>query len=190
MAVTSISIYLFFQNIRNIRLKSNLQHSIFLVNILYIAHSWSVILYAYNKNALFEDMKEEKKDEHEIKTHSVSDPELEFLKDKIEKDNNIKLIAMAKNPDEARNMTRLYDPDIIIMDILDPQSGGIGFLKRINQFYLRPVLLISSVTKMPFHFALSAFKLGATDIVDKDALFLFSSIPHEFLISKIKIITS
>jgi len=70
-------------------------------------------------------------------------------------------------------MTRLYDPDIILMDILDPQSGGIEFLKRINQFYPRPVLLISSVSKMLFHLALSTFKLGVTDIIDKDALFFF-----------------
>ena len=119
-----------------------------------------------------------------------SDAELEFLRDEIEKDKNIKVIAMAKNTHEARNMTKLHDPDIILMDILDPQSGGIEFLKRINQFYPRPVLLISSVSKMPFHLALSAFKVGAIDIVDKDALFLFANIPHDFLVPKIKISTS
>lgn len=123
---------------------------------------------------------------------NCSDPELEFLKNVIEKDKNIKVIGMARNAHEARNMVKALDPDLIIMDILGPQSGGIEFLKRLNRFYPRPVLLVSPLTKIPFNLFLSIFDTGVIDIIDKDTLILFENIlsSHDFFISKVKTIAS
>lgn len=117
--------------------------------------------------------------QQEIKVLLVncSDAELRCLKEEIERDEQIRVIGMARNAHEARNMVIALDPDLIIMDILDPQSGGIGFLKRLNHFYPRPVLLISPMSKMPSELALSAFKSGATDIIDKDNMRLFNDYP-------------
>ena len=81
---------------------------------------------------------------------NCSDAELRFLKQEIERDENIRVIGMARDSHEARNMVIALNPDLIIMDILDPQAGGIGFLKRLNHFYPRPVLPISPMRKMSF----------------------------------------
>ena len=56
-----------------------------------------------------------------------SDAMLALLKSEIEKDKNIKVVGMARNAHEARNMVIALDPDLLIMDIMDPHSGGIEF---------------------------------------------------------------
>jgi len=122
-----------------------------------------------------------------------SDALLELIKNEIEKDKNIKVVGMARNPHEARNMVMALDPDLLIMDILDPHSGGLEFLERLNRFSPRPVLLLTSLSKMPSQLALSAFKAGATDFIDKDTLLLLDSSPLSkgfFLIDKIKAIAN
>jgi len=122
-----------------------------------------------------------------------SDALLELIKNEIEKDKNIKVVGMARNPHEARNMVIALDPDLLIMDILDPHSGGLEFLERLNRFSPRPVLLLTSLSKMPSQLALSAFKAGATDFIDKDTLLLLDSSPLSegfFLTNKIKAIAN
>ena len=115
-----------------------------------------------------------------------SDPMLELLKSEIEKDKKIQVVGMARNAHEARNMVIALDPDLLIMDIMDPHSGGIEFLKRLNRFSPRPVILFTHLSKIPSNLAISAFKEGATDLIDKDTLVLLDSSPlcEDFFISK------
>lgn len=122
-----------------------------------------------------------------------SDASLKFLKNKIERDKNIEVIGMARNGHEARNMIIALDPDLLIMDILSPNSGGIEFLKRLNRFCPKPVLLLSHLSKMPSQLVMSAFEAGVTDLIDKDAFSQFdrSSISHDYLLcKKIKAVAS
>ncbi|MGA1839994.1 MAG: response regulator [bacterium] len=115
-----------------------------------------------------------------------SDAMLALLKSEIEKDKNIKVVGMARNAHEARKMVIALDPDLLIMDIMDPHSGGIEFLKRLNKFSPRPVILFTQLSKIPSHLALSAFKEGATDLIDKDTLVLLdsSSLSEDFVLSR------
>lgn len=115
-----------------------------------------------------------------------SDAMLELLKSEIEKDKNIQVVGMARNAHEARNMVIALDPDLLIMDIMDHHSGGIEFLKRLNRFSPRPVILFTHLSKIPSNLAISAFKEGAIDLIDKDTLVLLDSSPlcEDFFISK------
>ena len=83
-------------------------------------------------------------------------------------------------------MVIALDPDLLIMDIMDPHSGGIEFLKRLNRYSPRPVILFTQLSKIPSHLALSAFKEGAIDLIDKDTLVLLDSSPlsDDFFITK------
>lgn len=105
-----------------------------------------------------------------------SDASLGLLKNEIEKDERIKVIGMARNAHEARNMVVALDPDLLIMDILGPHSGGIEFIKRLNRFYPKPVLLLTPLRKMPSDLAISAFEAGVADLIDKDTIGLFDGI--------------
>jgi len=99
-----------------------------------------------------------------------SDAELHHLKSKIEADKHIEIIGMARNTHEARGMIKTLAPDIVIMDLIDPQSGGMRFLKGLVRFFPRPVLVVSSLSKVPYDIMLSAIKTGVTEIIDKDTL--------------------
>ena len=131
----------------------------------------------YPTQTLLSSMEKEFDQKIRVLLLNPSDAELRFMKQEIERDEGIKVIGMARNAHEARNMVKALNPDLIIMDILDPQSGGIGFLRRLNHFYPRPVLLVSPISKMSPQLALSAFEAGASDIIDKESLGLFRSIP-------------
>ena len=98
-----------------------------------------------------------------------SDAEMRFFRYEIEKIKGLKVVGMARDVHQARQMVKSLNPDLLIMDILDPRSGGIGFLKRLHHFHPLPVILISPMSKVPFQMVVSAFKLGAIRIIDKES---------------------
>ncbi|MGA1865303.1 MAG: response regulator [bacterium] len=102
-----------------------------------------------------------------------SDAEIGSIRYEIEKGREFKVVGIAKDVHKAREMVKSLKPDLVIMDIMDPRSGGIGFLKRLQHFHPIPVMLISPVSRMPFRMVVSAFKLGATRIIDKESLDIF-----------------
>ena len=57
----------------------------------------------------------------------------------------IEVVGIARDGDEALNMTRNLDPALVIMDIQLPgsESDGIKIAKRINDQEPRPILLLS-----------------------------------------------
>ena len=120
------------------------------------------------------------------------DAERESIRRIIERDNGIRVIGMARNDHEARSMIRNLDPDLVIMDILDPECGGIDFLRRLHHFCPKPVILLSPMSKMSFPMVLSAFKVGAHEIIDKENLDLFDRLPssRDIFLAKIKRIAS
>jgi chemotaxis response regulator CheB len=102
-----------------------------------------------------------------------SDAEIRSIRYEIEKGRGLKVVGMAKDVHQARKMVKSLKPDLLIMDILNPRSGGIGFLKRLQHFHPVPVVLISPVKRMTFRMAASAFELGVVRIIDKESLDIF-----------------
>ncbi len=87
----------------------------------------------------------------------------ETLKNKLETDENIEVVATAVDPYDARDKILAYEPDVMILDVQMPKMDGIEFLKRLMPQYPLPVVVMSSLDNMVF----DALKYGAVEFVNK-----------------------
>ncbi|MBF4693790.1 protein-glutamate methylesterase/protein-glutamine glutaminase [Fusibacter ferrireducens] len=87
----------------------------------------------------------------------------ETLKNKLEKDAGIEVVATAMDPYDARDKILIYEPDVMILDVQMPKMDGIEFLKRLMPQYPLPVVVMSSLDNMVF----DALKYGAVEFVNK-----------------------
>ncbi|WP_400244547.1 chemotaxis-specific protein-glutamate methyltransferase CheB [Niallia sp. JL1B1071] len=81
----------------------------------------------------------------------------------IETDPNIRVVAKAGDPFEARDYILKYQPDLMICDIQMPKMNGIEFIRRLLPQYSLPVLIVSSANNVVF----DALNAGAVDFVGK-----------------------
>lgn len=81
----------------------------------------------------------------------------------IETDPNIRVVAKAGDPFEARDCILKYHPDLMICDIEMPKMNGIEFIRRLLPQYSLPVLIVSSAN----HAVFDALNAGAVDFVGK-----------------------
>ncbi len=80
---------------------------------------------------------------------------------------DIKVVATAAHPYEARDRIIEHRPDVIISDIEMPHMDGLTFLRKLRTRYPVPVIVCSSVTPSNSELALSALEAGAIDVVLK-----------------------
>lgn len=105
-----------------------------------------------------------------IKVMLVDDHELirEGIKQIIELESDIDVIAQVGDGGEAVNLAREYKPDIILLDINMPEMNGIEVLKR-----LRDLGIESKVIMLTIHsdreYILETMKIGAEGYVLKDS---------------------
>lgn len=105
-----------------------------------------------------------------IKVMLVDDHEvvLEGLIRILEKQGGIKIVAVARNAEEALEKVKRFPPDVIIVDIQLPGMNGIELIKRIKAGFPG----IEAITLTVFddeQFAKQAIKAGAIGYVIKDA---------------------
>jgi len=105
-----------------------------------------------------------------IKVMLVDDHEvvLEGLIRILEKQGGIKIVAVARNAEEALEKVTKFPPDVIIVDIQLPGMNGIELIKRIKSTHPG----IEAITLTVFddeQFAKQAIKAGAIGYVIKDA---------------------
>ena len=81
----------------------------------------------------------------------------------LNKDPDIEVVAVARDPYEARDAIIEYKPDVMTLDIELPRMNGIEFLRKLMPQYPLPVVVISSLSERVFD-ALSA---GAVDFAAK-----------------------
>ena len=79
---------------------------------------------------------------------------------------NINILADAKNGVEAIEQARLYQPDIILMDIRMPEISGLEAQKRIMKF-LPNIKTIILTAYSEFEYAQEAIKYGVSDFLLK-----------------------
>lgn len=96
----------------------------------------------------------------------------------LQRDPEIVVVGGAANPYEARDAIKLFEPDVITLDVEMPRMGGIEFLERIMRLRPMPVIMVSSLTQAGAAATLQALELGAFDCVGKPGL--------ENLIEKVK----
>lgn len=104
----------------------------------------------------------------------------------LESDPNIKVVAQAKDPYEARDAIVQYRPDVMTLDVELPRMNGIDFLRKLMPQYPLPVVVISALSDTVF----DALEAGAVDFVNKpsglDRTELNNFLKQE-LVTKVKI---
>jgi two-component system chemotaxis response regulator CheB len=76
-------------------------------------------------------------------------------------------IRLARNGNEALELLRSFDPQVVTLDVQMPGMDGLTCLSRIMIEAPRPVVMISSLTAEGADATLEAIELGAIDFVAK-----------------------
>lgn len=92
-----------------------------------------------------------------------------ILKQLIENDpkQRFKVVASAKDGNDALKKLSSFDVDVITMDIEMPNKNGIEALKEIMISNPKPVIMLSSLTKKGAAETIEALSLGALDFITK-----------------------
>ncbi len=96
-----------------------------------------------------------------------------ILRKAVESSNGLEVCGEAEDAFEARDMILSLDPDVISLDIIMPKLDGLKFLKKLSQYFPKPVVICSTIAKDNSDIYKRAIEYGAVDVVDKDALALY-----------------
>jgi len=89
------------------------------------------------------------------------------LSSMLEKDPEIRVVAVARDGEEGLAMIRKHDPQVVTLDIEMPRMDGLTALRHIMMEMPRPVLMVSSLTTEGAEATLKAMELGAVDFIPK-----------------------
>lgn len=106
-----------------------------------------------------------------------------LLRDYLEQDPDIEIIAEASNGQEAVDMAYTLSPNIITMDLQMPVMDGITAISEIMSRRAIPILVVSSVADAKT--AYDALMYGALDIINKPD---YNSNEAKTLASKVKML--
>ncbi len=81
----------------------------------------------------------------------------------LNEDRGLEVVAVARDPYEARDAIMKHQPDVMTLDIELPKMSGIEFLQKLMPQYPMPVVVISSLSDKVF----DALQAGAVDFVAK-----------------------
>lgn len=85
----------------------------------------------------------------------------------MDKSPDIEIVGTAANGQEALEMCRDLDPDVVTLDIEMPVMDGLTALKKIMAENPLPVIMISSLTSEGADVTLEALEVGALDYITK-----------------------
>lgn len=107
-----------------------------------------------------------------IKVMIVDDSALvrQTLKELLDSDPGIEVIALAADPLFAFKKMEACSPDVIVSDVEMPRMDGITFLKKIMETNPIPVVICSSKTEDGSDNAIRAMEYGAVEIIQKPKL--------------------
>ena len=90
-----------------------------------------------------------------------------ILKDGLDADPGIEVVATASDPFIARDKILEFRPDVLTLDVEMPRMDGVEFLRKLMPQYPIPVVMVSSLTEKGKQITLDALEAGAVDIVTK-----------------------
>jgi two-component system chemotaxis response regulator CheB len=90
-----------------------------------------------------------------------------ILSDVINKQRDMKVVAVASDPLVARQQIKSLNPDVLTLDVEMPRMDGLAFLEKLMQLRPMPVLMVSSLTEKGSDITLRALELGAVDFITK-----------------------
>jgi chemotaxis protein methyltransferase CheR len=97
------------------------------------------------------------------------------------KSSEFKVVATAKNGQEAFETKNSVEFDLMILDIHMPILNGIEYLEKVSSQNHPPVVMLSSVSRHDSSLALKALELGALDYIEKPKHEDFKIVEHELL---------
>ncbi|PEQ12793.1 chemotaxis response regulator protein-glutamate methylesterase [Novosphingobium sp. PC22D] len=80
---------------------------------------------------------------------------------------DISVIGTASNAQEARELIKRFDPDVVTLDIEMPGMNGLDFLEKIMTLRPTPVIIVSGHTQEGNEMTARALALGAVDCYSK-----------------------
>jgi len=89
------------------------------------------------------------------------------IKNIIESDPDLRVVACARNGQDAVARVREHNPDVVTLDIDMPVMDGITALQTIMMEAPRPVVMLSSLTPEGARTTFECLELGAVDFVGK-----------------------
>jgi two-component system chemotaxis response regulator CheB len=89
------------------------------------------------------------------------------LKQVLETDPEIEVIATASDPFVAAERIKAELPDVITLDVEMPRMDGLTFLEKIMSQHPIPVVICSSLTEAGSRTALAALEKGAVEVITK-----------------------
>ncbi len=89
------------------------------------------------------------------------------IKRMLQGEQDIEIVAEAKNGVEGLELAEKHKPDIITLDIEMPICNGLDMLEKLMQTNPTPVIMLSSLTTKDAEPTLKALELGALDFMPK-----------------------
>ncbi len=89
------------------------------------------------------------------------------IKDMLESDPRIEVIATARDGEDTIEKARKFEPDVITLDINMPKMDGLTALQILVEEEIAPVIMVSSLTQEGSIITFEALELGAFDYVAK-----------------------
>ena len=105
-----------------------------------------------------------------LKVIDVDDSALmrKIISDMINSNNDMEVVATARNGQELMNKLESYVPDVITLDVEMPVMDGITTLKKLKEKKNHPkVIMVSSLTGEDSKITLECLDLGAFDFIMK-----------------------
>jgi two-component system chemotaxis response regulator CheB len=90
-----------------------------------------------------------------------------LLTDIINSDEDMEVVAQARNGEDALAKISLYKPDVVTLDVEMPVMDGLTALERIMQISPLPIVMLSAHTNNGTISTLKALEIGAVDFVTK-----------------------
>ena len=106
---------------------------------------------------------------HRIKVLVVDDSATvrQTLKEILESDSDIEVMATAADPYGAVEQMKKEIPNVILLDVEMPRMDGITFLEKIMRQHPIPVVICSTLTEKGSATAMAALEKGAVEIITK-----------------------
>lgn len=106
---------------------------------------------------------------------------LDLLEDIIQSDEDLNIVGMAKDGEEAYNVIKMKQPDVVLLDIIMPKLDGLGVLDKVKHD--------KSIKKLPTFIMVSAI---GQDRITEDAFnrgadyYLMKPFDSDVIINRIK----